>query len=167
MKIWLIGMMGTGKTSAGALAADRLGVDFLDTDQIVAERANTSIERLWSDEGEDAFRDLERVVVADLAASNGIVATGGGVVLDRANRATMRRTGLVVWLEASPRVLIERVGPDTGRPLLEAGDDQLTVLSRIFSERQDLYAKTAHHRIDTDPLDLAAISNRIEDLWKS
>lgn len=167
MKIWLIGMMGSGKSSAGALAAAGLGVDFMDTDEIVADRAGTSIKQLWSDEGEGAFREREKVVVTDLETSDGIVATGGGVVLDEANRTTMRRSGLVVWLEASPPVLVERIGDGADRPLVEADADLLGVLTRILTERKALYRETADHRIVTDHLDLAAISNRIEDLWKS
>lgn len=168
MKIWLIGMMGSGKTSTGLLAASRLGVEFLDTDELAEARAGEAIEDLWAARGEAVFRELERSVIADLAEREGIVATGGGVVLDEQNRETMRRSGVVVWLEASPGVLSDRVGVSSGRPLLDSGGGGAEkVLTRTLSERVSLYAETAHHRIVTDDLDVAAVSDRIEDIWKS
>jgi shikimate kinase len=168
MKIWLIGMMGSGKTSAGRLAASRLGVEFWDTDEIVAQRAGTSIAQLWADEGEPAFRELEEAVVGEVADQNGIVATGGGVVLRPANRETMRESGVVVWLDASPPVLAARIATETGRPLLDSGDQEaLEVLRRTLSERAVLYAETAHHRLSTDDIDVDAASERIEGLWRS
>lgn len=168
MKVWLIGMMGSGKTSVGRLAASRLGVEFLDTDEIVADRAGRSIAELWADEGEPVFRELEKTVVGEIAGRTGIVATGGGVVLDQDNRETMRESGAVVWLDASPPVLARRVATETGRPILETSDDEsLALLRQTLSERAELYAETAHHRIVTDDLDVDAAAEQIEGLWRS
>lgn len=168
MKIWLVGMMGSGKTSAGALAAAGLGVPFLDTDQLVAEKVGKTIAELWSDEGEEAFRSVERAVVTDVEASSGIVATGGGVVLDELNRAALARSGTVVWLEASPSALASRVSGSAERPLLEtAGEPAVSVLARTLADRSWLYADVAEHRVDTEVLDVEAVAQRIQGLWKS
>lgn len=167
MKIWLVGMMGSGKSSAGSLAASRLGVEFVDTDEVVANRAGTSIADFWEERGETGFRELEKMVVTELAGKRGIIATGGGVVLDGANRETMRNSGVVIWLDASPPVLFERVGSGFGRPILGAGEEPLTVLRRVLRERQRLYAETADQKIVTDGLDVSATASRIEDIWTS
>lgn len=168
MKIWLTGMMGSGKTTSGSLAAASLDVPFIDTDELVAAKAGTSIAELWSDQGEEAFRDIERAIVAEVEAQAGIVSTGGGVVLDEANRAVLARSGIVVWLEASPEVLASRVSSSAERPLLAAaGDRAVAVLARTLAERSDLYADLADHRIETDHLDTADVARRIEGLWKS
>lgn len=168
MKIWLVGMMGSGKTTAGSMAASALGVPFLDTDQLVTDKVGTTIAELWSDEGEGVFRSAERAVVADIEARSGVVATGGGVVLDAVNRAILARSGTVVWLEASPRVLAARVSTSAERPLLETADQPaVAVLERTLAERSILYEAVADHRVDTDHLDAAAVARRIEGLWKS
>lgn len=168
MKIWLVGMMGSGKTAAGYLAASALGVPFLDTDELVADKAGSTISELWSDQGEAVFRSVERAVVSEIEARSGVVATGGGVVLDELNRAVLARSGTVVWLEASPRALAARVSGSAGRPLLEtAREPVVSVLARVLADRSSLYEAVADHRIDTEHVEAAAVARMIEGLWTS
>ncbi len=166
MTLWLVGMMGSGKTSAGRLAASNLRVEFSDTDEVVARRMGCSVAQLWGDLGEAVFRDLEKVAVRALAGREGIVATGGGVVLDAENRETMVSTGPVLWLEASPAVLARRLKGSEGRPLLVVPDgERESVLARHLEERASLYAEVATHRIATDDMTVEEVALRIGELW--
>jgi len=166
MILWLVGMMGSGKTSAGRLAARHLGVEFSDTDEEVARRKGCSIAQLWAELGEAAFRDLEKVAVQELATREGVVATGGGVVLDTTNRRTMVATGPVVWLEATPSVLSARLRDCEDRPLLAVPDgERESVIARRLEERARLYAEVATHRIPTDGMTVEGVAARIEEIW--
>lgn len=165
MTMWLVGMMGSGKSAAGRLAASRLGVAFADTDELVAEAAGLLIQELWEEEGEAGFREQERGVVKALAGFDGIVATGGGLVLDEGNRAVIGE-GTVVWLKADTRVLAERLGPSAAhRPLLSGGATPAETLTRILEERDALYRMVADHEIDTSGSDVESTARRIEGLW--
>lgn len=168
MKLWLVGMMGSGKTSAGRLAAKNLKVQFLDTDDLVVERTGRSILQTFAEEGEQAFRDAEREVVSDLQDEVGIIATGGGVVTDDENRSTLRRSGIVVWIDATPASLAARIGPAEDRPLLSrTGQSPESVLAETLAARRGFYSAVADHRIATDDLEVAETARRIEDIWKS
>jgi len=143
--IWLIGMMGSGKTTVGRILAERLSVPFVDTDDAVVNATGRSIEELFSD-GEDVFRTAERDVITRVAGCNAsVVATGGGAVLDAANVAAMRRSGSTVLLTADPHVLADRITDAAGRPLLAGGGDVLS----IARERSDAYADAADVIVDT------------------
>ncbi len=109
--IVLVGFMGTGKTSVGLSLAERLDLTFLDMDDIIVEREGRSIPEIFDKDGEEYFRALERAIVRELAGKDGlVVATGGGVVLNRDNVDDFERTGLLVCLSASPEVILARVG---------------------------------------------------------
>lgn len=166
MTIWLIGMMGSGKTTVGRAVAARLGLAFHDTDLEVEERAGRTISEIWEEEGEAAFRQMESDAVARLAGSESVVATGGGVVLDPANRATMRSSGRVFWLDGPPELLAGRVGQDEERPLLGNETDAVHILTTIRSEREEAYEAAAHHRLGADeaPDEVAA---EVVRLWKA
>lgn len=168
MTLWLVGLMGSGKTSAGRLAASNLRLPFSDTDEVVARRMGCSVAQLWGDLGEAAFRDMEKAALEGLAHSDGVVATGGGVVLDEENRRTLVNSGKVVWLEASPAVLAKRLEGAEGRPLLLVPDsDRHSVLVRQLAERAELYAEVASHRIATDELTVEQVADRIEEIWNA
>ncbi len=167
MKIWLVGMMGSGKTSVGEKAASSLGIPFADTDHLVEQRVGATIASYWTEHGERAFRRVEREVVAELEGASGIVATGGGAVMDEANRAVIARSGEVVWLDARPEALAARIGDSHGRPLLEEGDrPPHELLELTLDERSIAYEELADHRIPTDELSPEEVAARIEDLWK-
>lgn len=162
MTLWLVGMMGTGKTTAGSMAASRLGVGFADSDTVVEEMAGCRIDVLWEQDGEEAFRALEKEAVARLAGFEGIVATGGGAVLDSASRALM--SGTVAWLKASPEVIAVRLG-GSDRPLLEGHDDAVGRVASILRSRSGLYEEVATCRIETDGESLETVAQRIAAAW--
>ena len=162
--LWLIGMMGSGKTTVGRLVAARLGVAFRDTDTMVEEESGRSIPELWAEAGEAAFRAWERRAIAAAASSPAVVATGGGAVIDRSNVATMRRGGVVVWLTADPVTLAARIGDGAGRPLLAGGDPRAS-LALLAQQRAPWYEAAAHHVVVTDGKALPEVADEVEALW--
>jgi shikimate kinase len=167
MPLWLIGMMGSGKTEVGARLGQKTGCEFLDTDRIVEHEARSSIADIFSSEGEAAFRIRERNAVITAAAHNyAVVATGGGTVIDLQNVETMRRTGPVIWLQADPLALAQRVGANEGRPLLE-GFEPVERLTTILRDRSAAYEAAADHVVVTDRLDTERIVELVEDLWNA
>jgi shikimate kinase len=161
--MWLVGMMGSGKTRAGRIAAASLGVAFADTDEQVELLAGQPLDRIWMTLGEQGFREVEREAIVRLADFEGIVATGGGVVVDPGNRGVMA-PGTVVWLKASPEELADRVVGEAGRRPLLRGDPVRT-LRDLLESRETLYQKIAQHEIDTEGLGLEEVAERIEALW--
>lgn len=167
MILWLIGMMGSGKSSAGRLAASRIGVPFADTDEVIMERENRSIREIWEDSGEAAFRAKEAQVVKELAAGEGICSTGGGVVLDEGNRRVMRDSGRVVWLEASVETLARRLATAQDRPALISTDANAgSVLKDMVESRGAHYRRSADIRLETDELSIEETAREIEALWR-
>ncbi|MEE8376295.1 MAG: shikimate kinase [Acidimicrobiia bacterium] len=168
MTLWLVGMMGSGKTIAGRMAASRLLVPFGDTDEAVAERMGCSVAQLWGSLGEAAFRDMEKVALVNLAGSEGIVATGGGVVLDEENRRILTESEKVVWLVASPTILEMRLASTVDRPGLVSSQAQtFEFLAELAEQRSSLYTEVATHRISTDSIDVGAVASKIVDIWKT
>ncbi len=167
MILWLIGMMGSGKTTVGAKAAAELELSFIDTDLLITSVSGRSIPVLWEEGGEESFRTLERQMVASAADSGPVVvATGGGVVLDADNVALMRSSGLVVWLSAAPQALEERVGTAGGRPLL-VDPAPGARLDALLAERRHLYAAAAHHEITTDGRSIEDVVADVIALWRA
>jgi shikimate kinase len=163
--LWLIGMMGSGKTQLGPSLAARLGVPFRDVDEVVASRVGCSIAQFWGTRGEAAFRDMEAIAIDDISAGvPAVVSTGGGAVLREANVAVMRRTGKVVWLTAEPRTLATRVGDGGDRPLLHDGDVPER-LEEILQARTDHYAAAADVAFATDDAMPDEVVDRIEVWW--
>jgi len=164
--LWLIGMMGAGKTTVGELIARRLGLDLIDTDSLVESVSGLSISAIWERDGESTFRDLESREIERIAADGRdcVVATGGGAVLRPGNVETMRRAGIVVWLRADPPVLASRVHGSDTRPLLRdgPGGDRLAAL---LSDRDADYASAAHHQVDTDSKTATEVAREVMELW--
>lgn len=168
MKIWLIGMMGSGKTSVGQMVAARLGLPFADTDRLVEEKVGSTIAEYWAEYGEQAFRKVEREVVAALRDADGIIATGGGAVVDETNRALIADSGTVVWLDARPEALAARVGSGADRPMVATAKTPVrAVLESTLDSRSEIYTEIADHRIPTDDLSPEEVAERVEALWKS
>lgn len=164
--LWLVGMMGSGKSTIGSRVAARLGLDFVDTDDLVASVTESTISDLWNARGEESFRRLERQMIGSAAAGKPVVAaTGGGVVLDQGNIAVMRRSGLVIWLRASPEVLAKRIGRDSTRPLLADSEDPVETLRALLRDREDRYAQAAHAVVDTDDRPVTEIVEEVLALW--
>ncbi len=138
INLYLIGMMGAGKTTVGRLLAQELGYAFVDTDEVITASAKKSISQIFADEGEAEFRQLESDVLSQVSAyTNLTVATGGGIVLKRENWSYLHH-GLVVWLDAQAELLYERLKEDTTRPLLQ-DDHPLLKIRHLLEERESLY----------------------------
>ena len=121
----LIGFMGTGKSSVGRLVADSLRFEYLDTDELIEKCAGKSISRLFEQDGEPAFRDLERQVIHELRNRKGvIISTGGGAGANEVNLGSLKEHALVVCLWASPHIIWARVRTQTHRPLLQGADPE-------------------------------------------
>lgn len=167
-RLVLVGMMGAGKTAVGRRLAARLsdrdgGADgrwvHVDTDSLVEAETGCSVAQLFATAGEVEFRKEEhRALVAAMASGGAaVVSTGGGVVLAEANRALLRRAGVVVWLRASTQTLASRVGTDGRRPLL--GADPARTLTELTARRAALYDEVADVVVDVDGRSVAEVAD--------
>lgn len=146
--IYLVGLMGAGKTTVGRQLAKKLGRQFFDSDHEIVERTGVPIPTIFEIEGEEGFRRREAQTIKELTCLNGVVvATGGGVVLDPENRRILHQTGWVVYLNVPPRLLFERTRHDRNRPLLHV-PNPLKKLEELHTVRDPLYRKTAHIVVD-------------------
>lgn len=168
MPLWLIGMMGAGKSTLGKIIAERKGWKFLDTDDLVMEATGREITELFATEGEAGFRIRESEAVASVSSHPAaVVATGGGAVLRSENVDTMRRTGLIFWLQAEPATLAARIASEskrTSRPLI-FDDDVEHSLRGILDDRQGAYRAAADFAISTDLLSPEEAADLVEALW--
>lgn len=153
----IVGTMGAGKSTVGRLVAEALGVPFLDTDHAIEERAGKAVQEIFVDDGEPAFRALERETVASaLATHTGVLALGGGAVLDPATRDLLAGHR-VVFLRVGLSDAVKRVGLGAGRPLL-LGNVRARV-KQLLDERTPVYESLATITVDTDgrtPREVAA-----------
>jgi shikimate kinase len=145
INLYLIGMMGAGKSTVGRLVAESLGYRFFDTDTLMEQTSRTSIPELFAQLGESKFRDLETQVLAQLSAYTRLaIATGGGIVLRPINWSYLRH-GVVVWLDVPLSELEQRLSSDTSRPLLRPDPAQPIPLAQrlhtVWQQRQHLYAQ--------------------------
>lgn len=146
--IYLVGLMGAGKTTVGRQLAKRLGRPFYDSDHEIVERTGVPIPTIFEIEGEDGFRRRESQTIAELSSAEGVVvATGGGAVLAAENRKRLRETGWVVYLNVPPSLLYERTRHDRNRPLLQV-PDPMTKLNDLYAVRDPLYREAAHLVVD-------------------
>lgn len=167
MVLWLIGMMGSGKTTVGEAVAAALDLSFIDTDLLITSVSARSIPDLWEEDGEESFRALERRMIASAAdAGPAVVATGGGAVLDDENIERMRSSGLVLWLTASPETLEDRIGRLGGRPLLEGGQPGHR-LGVLLAERRDRYAAAAHTEVSTEARAASEVVAEVIERWRA
>ncbi|MHA1164306.1 MAG: shikimate kinase [Alphaproteobacteria bacterium] len=136
----LIGLMGAGKTAIGRRLATRLKLEFIDADTEIERAAGKSVSDIFTDHGEDHFRDGERKVIARLLGSGPqVLATGGGAYMNEETRNTIEQYGISVWLKGDLKVLMERVVRRDHRPLLKTGDPE-AVMKRLMDERYPVYA---------------------------
>lgn len=141
--IYLVGLMGAGKTTVGRLLARRLHKRFIDSDHEIEARTGVAIPVIFEIEGEEGFRRRESHTIAELVQERPVVmATGGGVVLNPASRASLREGGFVVYLAATPELLYERTRYDRNRPLLQV-EDPLARLRELHAQRDPLYREVA------------------------
>lgn len=159
--IFLVGMMGAGKTTVGRALAQRAGLDFVDTDRVLVERCGVPVATIFEIEGEDGFRKRESGVLVELAERDAcVVATGGGAVLAAENRQVMRDAGTVIYLRARVESLWERLRHDTSRPLLATPDPRAT-LADLLHKRDPLYRDAAHLIVDTGAQSASTLVGRV------
>ena len=124
LNLYLIGLMGSGKTTIGKALSEKLSYRFFDTDAVIEQAAQQSIAQIFATSGEATFRQLETQVLAELSAYRRLaIATGGGIILDRQNWSYLKH-GLIVWLDAPVEDICDRLQGDTSRPLLQGADPQ-------------------------------------------
>jgi len=168
--IWLLGMMGAGKSSVGHALATGLVRAFIDTDDAVERTAGLSVAEIFAGEGEAAFRRRERAEVAACATSDAVVALGGGAVAEPETARIVSGAGQSVYLRACPETLLDRLGDAQARPLLAGLDDpaRLERLRELLAEREPAYAR-ADACVDTDGLSVegvaAEVAARLDLAW--
>lgn len=169
-RIFLIGPMGSGKTTVGRALSELLGLEFVDLDQQIEARCGVEVDRIFEIEGEAGFRQRETDMLLDLSERpNMVLATGGGSVLNPDNRAVMRRQGLVLWLRTSVDQQLERLARDRRRPLLQAPDRRQRLLT-LAAERDPLYAACADLVVDScnvAPAVMAATTAEAIEQWRA
>jgi shikimate kinase len=162
--IFLVGLMGAGKTSVGKLLAKRLGKAFYDCDQELERATGVKIPVIFEIEGEAGFRAREARMLAELAGHRDIVlATGGGAVLSAENRKLLAGNGVVVYLRAVVADLWARTRHDRNRPLLKTTEPRAR-LEQLFAERDPLYRSVADMIVDTGNQSLGSLAQRLEQL---
>lgn len=160
MNLWLIGMMGSGKSTIGPLVASDLGMEFIDTDDEIEARLGESIAEHWLANGEEAFRMLERSEVVRVSSTNAVISAGGGAPTSAANRATMMSTGRIIWLRAGVEALEERLAGSAARPALADRS-----IAEVVASREPIYARLADARFDTDTGTPADVAREIVAWW--
>ncbi|MBA2689240.1 MAG: shikimate kinase [Burkholderiales bacterium] len=160
--IFLVGMMGAGKTTIGKALAKKLERKFLDTDQEVVRRTGVAIPIIFDIEGEAGFRSREQAVLEELTQMNDIVlAMGGGIVLHQTNRDILKSRGTVIYLRANAEDLWRRTRRDRGRPLLQT-PHPLETLRTLYGQRDPLYQEVADVIIDTGSQSVQRLLDEIE-----
>lgn len=168
--IYLVGLMGAGKTTIGRALAKRLDYHFVDSDHEIEARTGVSLPTIFEIEGEAGFRKREEQVIADLAAVDShVVATGGGAVLRADNRRNLQASGLVIYLDVPLTTLCERTRHDRNRPLLQVSDP-LQKLRELHAQRDPLYRSIADlvvcgSRITTQSV-LNLLAKEMGESWK-
>ena len=147
----LIGFMGSGKTTVGKRLADRLGLEYLDTDERIEEQEQMAIRRIFEERGEESFRQAEMRLLTGLLKeeTKRVIATGGGMPLRPENAEALKRLGMVVYLRTGGDTVYDRLKDATDRPLLLGGDPKGTI-ETLLERREPLYRACAQITVDTD-----------------
>ena len=151
-RLILLGFSGGGKTTIGARISERLGLAFLDTDDMIAAREGRSINEIFAADGELFFRDLETALLEELVRSDtpAVVSIGGGMPVRKKNRALLKQIGRILYLKASVDTLARRLEGDTGRPLLRSAADLKSRIRQMLDDRESIYLSLADEIIVTD-----------------
>jgi shikimate kinase len=163
----LVGFMASGKTAVARVLAKRLSKRPVELDALIEQRAGKTIARIFAEDGEIAFREWEITLIKEVAADKDqVIATGGGVVLNKINIDRLRQGGVIVYLEASPTAILKRAQASTAiRPLL-AGEDKARTIEKMLRFRQPYYDRAADIRLDTSAMAVEAVAGRIVELLK-
>ena len=162
--IVLIGLMGSGKSAVGRTVAKKLGRRFIDTDRYIERKSGKTIQELFEQNGEEAFRLLEKETIKKISQYIGIViATGGGAIKDEENFNFLKKSGWIIALYASPATLYQRIEGKRIRPLLSGQEDPVKTLEEIYNKRKNAYAQADFH-INTENKQINEIADEIIDL---
>ncbi len=158
----LIGFMGAGKTAVGRVLAEKLDKKLIELDSLIELKAGKSIARIFQEDGEIAFRQLEIEAAKEVAAGkNQVIACGGGIVLNKINIDHLKEESVMVYLTASPEVILDRLSTDSEmRPLLKTSNKAITI-KELLKFRQPFYKRAADIKIDTSKLDIEATAELI------
>lgn len=160
--VYLVGMMGAGKTTVGKKLAKSLSLQFVDLDHVIEKNTGVTIPTIFEIEGESGFRRRESQALERMQGNSLIVATGGGVVLNPANRTWMSARGFVVYLHASAELLYARTKNDKGRPLLQVADP-LARIRGLMERRDPLYREIADMVVESG----AGVNNTVNCIQKA
>jgi shikimate kinase len=160
--IALIGFMGTGKTAVGKALAEKLGKEFFELDLLIEKKARKTIPAIFKEDGEISFREFEIEVVKEVSQQrNAVIACGGGVILNKINIDRLRKEAVIVYLTASPRVILRRISRDIDeRPLLAVANPALTIKD-LLRLRRPLYERAADVTVNTSGLDIDSVVRQI------
>ena len=167
--LYLVGFMGTGKTTIGRELAKTMGRKFLDTDQVLEKRFGKSVNQIFADEGEAFFRDAERELSLDLSRStNKVVGTGGGTIMDPVSLAAFQESGLLLRLYTSEANLIKRLKRTAKRPLLkgQTPEEVEKKIRALMTEREEVYGKI-NLRLETTDLTPLVAARKVHDFLRS
>lgn len=162
--IFLVGFMGSGKTTVGSLLAQKLNYNFIDTDEEIEKQCNLSIADLFKEKGEPFFRECEKEVLQQILAKKNttVIATGGGMPCFYENMEKMLREGVVIYLKCSPEEIAKRVSGNKSRPLLNAKGNMLGHIQEMLSVRENIYSK-AHFTTDVSGRQIEEVLSSICD----
>ena len=159
--IFLVGFMGSGKSTVASYLAEKYGMEIIEMDQQIVEREGMSIPDIFEQKGESYFREAETNLLIDMqGVENKVVSCGGGVVLREQNVKEMKKSGTIIFLNAKPETILERVKDDDNRPLLR-GNKNVEFISDMMRERKPKYEGAADITIHTDEKSADAICKEI------
>ena len=159
--IYLIGLMGSGKTTLGKILSKKLDKHFYDSDQVIEEKLGVNVPMIFEYEGEAGFREREKDILKELVSKQNIVlATGGGIILSESNRDLLAKNGIVIYLKSNQKDLVLRMKNDKTRPLLKNGNVEL-IIKKLCQEREPLYEEIADFKVATKNKRIYEVVNEI------
>ena len=166
MNIFIVGPMGSGKSTVGKIISNELFLNFFDTDEEIEDRTGASIDWIFDLEGEEGFRKRESLILEEMVQKNSIVlSTGGGIILSDKNRELLSSRGTVFYLSTPILVQFERTSKDKDRPLLKDGDPH-EILTKLHQERKALYESVSDNVVDTENKSSQEVAEEIISLVK-
>ena len=166
MNIFIVGPMGSGKSTVGKIISDELFLNFFDTDEEIENRTGASIDWIFDLEGEEGFRKRESGVLEEMVQKNSVVlSTGGGIILSENNRELLSSRGTVFYLATPISVQLERTAKDKDRPLLKNGDPG-QILQELHEKRKNLYKSVSDHIVETEDKSSQEVAWEIINLVK-
>ena len=166
MNIFIVGPMGSGKSTVGKIISDEMFLSFFDTDEEIESRTGASIDWIFDLEGESGFRKRETDILNEMVEKNSIVlSTGGGIILSDGNRELLSSRGTVFYLSTPIPTQVERTAKDKDRPLLKDGDPK-EILTKLHDERENLYEMVSDYIVDTENKSSKEVASEIISLAK-